>query len=805
MSGPAPSGTATSGFGRWREIREAFNRVADLPVGEQGAWLAELRRQDPNLEEELRSLLRADQAQGFTLLRLAEELSATTEELAQGSELGPYRLLRRLGRGGMSTVYLAVREEGQFQKQVAIKVLRPELATADLRRRFERERQILASLDHPNIAHWFDGGTSSTGSPYLVMEYVDGLHIDEFCRRHGLSIAERVRLFQQVCAGVQHAHQNLIVHRDLKPSNVLVTATGEPKLLDFGIAKLVNPELSHAAALVTAPAMKLLTAAYASPEQLRGEPITTASDLYSLGVLLFELLVGERPFACTGKTAEQARLAVLENEAPSPREVSRRLGRPPVARDLDAIVRMALRKEPRHRYSSASALAEDLSRFLEHQPVQARKGRFAYRAGKALRRNPLVVTLATGVAFFAGVMAWQAVWLRSALEQARLERGRAEKVSSFLVGMFEVADPSVARVQEPTARELLAAGRLELERELSSEPALAAQLLETWGSAQQNLGLYEAAGRDFERALKLRRSALEDPLALAATLSRLGFLRLHQGDSRAARRLYDEALSLRRAAAGAQSLEVADSLHHLAELTQFEGHFTAAEPLFREALELRSRLAPSDFELLADSHGDLGYLLYDLGKHPEAEALLRQAIALWEQAGQAGTREHAACLDSLATVLQAEGRLNEAESLFREALEIQRRLFAPLHPDIARSLLDLGFLLQQKGDPAGAEELLRGSIDLYRQLGGDHRAMLGSALSYLAALREKQGRLPEATALYRETLELYRAVLAPDHPFLAAAEEALRRTVTAPARLQPARSRSNGQSRSKESAGWVGD
>jgi serine/threonine-protein kinase len=497
---------------RWAEVDRLFAAALERPAAERDRFLeiacpAELR---PAVSR----LLAADAASGGFLERpVARLLGETASEApAPGRRLGPYRLLREIGTGGMGTVYLAVRDDAQYERQVAVKVLRAGLADPAARHRFLAERQILARLEHPAIARLYDGGTTADGRPYLVMEWIDGLPLTGYCDQNRLSIEARLSLFLQVAAAVQHAHQNLLVHRDLKPGNILVTAEGEPRLIDFGIAKQLAPEGGDGN--LTRTGLRLLTPSYASPEQVRGEAITTASDVYSLGVLLYELLAGRSPYRVEPGLLHEVERAICEEEperpsqallrspaaGPTAEAIAAARGMRPaalrrrLAGDLDNVVLMALRKEPGRRYGSAAQLAADLERHLGDLPVLARPDTLAYRGRKFVQRHRAAVA-AAGLSLL--VLAGFVVSLAAQGRRLARERDKARYALSFLVDVFEDADPHKTAGAALTAREILARGAARAAGELSRPPEVQAAALDAIG--QLGLGLGQAAAGGLRR------------------------------------------------------------------------------------------------------------------------------------------------------------------------------------------------------------------------------------------------------------------------------------------------------------------
>jgi serine/threonine-protein kinase len=666
----------------------------------------------------------------------------------------------------MGTVYLAERADGAFELTAAVKLLRAGLEGGELVARFEAERQILARLIHPNIARLLDGGTSEDGRPYLVMEYVEGEPIDEYCDRRSLPLRARLELFRSVCAAVQLAHQSLIVHRDLKPANILVTAGGTVKLLDFGIAKLLAPE-THDARTLLGLGGAPLTPRYASPEQIRGEPITTASDVYSLGVLLYELATGHPPYRLDSLTPTGVERAVCETIPPRPstavlrgEEVTTADGRrlhvtaEALARarqgdpkrlarrlsgDLDTILLKALRKEPERRFASAEQLSEDLRLFLEGLPIRSRPDSFGYRAGKFVGRHALGVAVGAGalvlVLAFAAVMAWQRGEIAAQSRETARERDRAQNTKEFLLELIGQADPRRAKGQEITVREALdqRAGRLAGEAGL--DPATRADLLDALGVAYRSLGRYEQAGPLLEEALALRRQALGDEHVL-----------------------------------------VAESLHNLANLERNRQRPQEAERLIRQALAIQRRAFPQGHRDLARGLNNLASLLRE-----RAEALRRAAKGTAAPGGEARpdgltVSTHGSPQGGGAPSQGFRATLEEAETVAREGLAMKQRLFGEDNAEVTLSLNTLAAILVTGGKPTEAEPLFRRSIELRRKLDGPQSPGLAKAISNLAVLLADQGRLTEAEALHREALAMRRKLYEPEgHPELLRSLEALAR------------------------------
>src|SRR5437762_2150810 len=420
---------------RWKRVEAVFEQALELPQGQRAAFLQENCNSDAEVRREVESLLNSHERAGNFIdqpsLFFADDTLRDNGSTLQAAELiGSYRIVRELGRGGMGTVYLAERADEKYKKRVAIKLIKRGMDTDAVLRHFRNERQILAGFDHPNIARLFDGGTTDDGLPYFVMEYVEGLPINEYCAAYKISLVDRLKLFREVCAAVSYAHRHTVIHRDIKMSNILVTSEGTPKLLDFGIAKILQPGI-ESEALMTMTGVRPMTPEYASPEQVRGEPVTTASDVYSLGVVLYELLTGRLPYHFTSRSPSDVAREITNTEPPRPSTVvsnnnqqSEITNQKFLRGDLDNIVLMALRKEPERRYQSVEQFSEDIGRHLAARPVLARKDTVGSRAGKFVRRNKVATAAASSVSFslLSGIVAttWEA-------QRAKAEKARAER------------------------------------------------------------------------------------------------------------------------------------------------------------------------------------------------------------------------------------------------------------------------------------------------------------------------------------------------------------------------------------------
>jgi eukaryotic-like serine/threonine-protein kinase len=725
-----------------------------------------------------------------------------------GTRIGQYAIVREIGRGGMGTVYLAERADGQFQQQVALKVLRPGLETGDVVRRFAQERQILAALHHPAIAQLYDGGLTENGHPYFVMEPVDGAPIDVWCDRRGSTIEERLRLFVKVGEAVQHAHGKLVVHRDLKPGNILVTLEGEVKLLDFGIAKLMEPGLGVEALPSTRTTTRVLTPEYASPEQVRGEEVTTASDIYQLGLLLYELLTGlrahrveertlgalERAICHTLPAPPSAALATVAQDVPlrtepwTPesagrmRSTTRDRLRKRLAGDLDTIVLMALRKEPERRYATAEQMVEDVRRHLAGLPVRARKDTLGYRAGKFARRHRSALAAATAVLLLvAGLVAFYTARLTKERDRARLAAAKAERMSELLTGLFTGADPYKTRDKEAlSVRGLLDAGAFRVQNELQSQPELKAEMLTVLGRTYQRLGVHDKAQPLLEEALALGRSTLgPEHASVAQTLNDLGVLHREKGDAKAAEPLLAQSLALRRQLLGAEHPDVAVTLVELGRVYSSLSSPERAEPLFREALALRRKVLGEEHRETSTSLSDLALLMWERGDLEGAEPLFRQSLAISRKVLAADHPNVASGLNNLALVVQERGDLQGAESMFREALAIRRQTQGPGHATVAGTLNNLGHALRQQGKYEEADRAQQEALAIARAALGEEHPSMAMYLVNLCRIHLARGRAADAEPLLRKALEMRRRTLREDDWRIAVTKSLLGASLTA--------------------------
>ncbi len=722
-----------------KELLGLLEEALALDVKERSAFLdercgplggdrgGERSRGRARLRREVERFLAAEGAEDFM------EAPAFSVDPNVGRTIGPYELVRRLDRGGMGAVYLARRREPE--KKVVLKLVQQGLDHPEILRRFLNEREILAQLVHPHIATLLDGGATDEGEPYFVMDYIEGEPIDRYCDERRLPGSERLRLFLKVCGAVAFAHQHLVVHRDLKPDNILVTQGGEPKLLDFGIAKLLDDSLARSG--LTEAGRAPMTRLYASPEQIRGDTVATPSDVYSLGVVLYKLLAGSCPYRF--QTAEELNEAICMREPVGPRP----------SRDPDSIVLKALRKEPERRYGSVDELAKDIRRHLEGWPVEAREDDFVYQSRKFLRRHKLafgILFLILGFGFFSGFLWQEAVRER---EQAEHERQRSEAAIDFLKYLFRDADPDASEGEELTAQELLDRAKERLFAELDGDPEMQIGLAGALAEIYRNLGAFDDSRQLMKEAVQLARSHYaKDHTELAKRIANLGVLLYDHGDYKDAEGLFREALAIQHRL----RMDVTYSFRmtdNLASVLMLQGEFEEAEKLYLTVFEERKKRYGKDDKDVGTSLRSLGTLEYTRGEPERAEVHLREALRIRRlHYGDEHTRV-AAVLDLLGRVVAAQGRREEARTLYDEALRIRRRRYGENDHRVATTKKNLSILLAAD-DPAAAEVLAREALDVLRRLKpgswevADAESVLGACLLALGRYGEAEPYLVES-------------------------------------------------------------
>lgn len=805
---------------RWERLQELFSHAVELPDDEREAFVTRETDGDAELRDELLDLLACDTgtATGPLTHALGAALDATTRDRRRamvGKVVGNYRLASVLGHGGTGTVYLGERADRQYSAQVAVKIVDSATVHGELGMRFRAERQILASLNHPNIARLLDAGETEDGQPYLVMEYVHGEPVDRYCDRAKLELRERLELFLEICTAVQYAHQNLIVHRDLKPANILVTAEGQPKLLDFGIAKLLD--VGEAAAMLALTRMndRLLTPEYASPEQILGRPVTTASDVYALGVVLYELLTGLRPYVVPASASQlelERSICVTDPQRPSaairraaetapvqgqssmtavaaargltPDRLQRRL-----SGDIDAIIMRALRKEPQHRYGSVEQFAADVRRYLTREPVTARQGNWLYYSQRFVRRHAFGVSVTAGfvmfVMAFAVVMSVQRQRIAQERDRATQQNERAEKVKDFMLRVFTASDPFETNGQEKTAGQLLDEAASRIQVELDQQPEVRAQLLEAIGRAYRRQGLPGQAIPFLQDAINTRnRIGLPHDTAAGRLQTELAIALRNAERFDESDRAFQEAMASLNSS-GDTLKERAQLLVDLGRLEQLRGRLDTAEKYLTEGLTLMKEIEGPRSTEVASILTDISNARSWRDDLDGAEKAASEAVAIYRNGSPMHPDKVMADL-RLADVLFLKGQIMEASSLYEGALTAQRVLYPRGNSQTADTLDSLAQVRLAQNKPAEAEKLTREAIEINNSSRGPQSSMTGYLRTSLAQILTRQGKYTEAEPELRQALEIFGKTLDPDHQYIASAEYVLGEVLLATRQLPDA-------------------
>jgi len=756
---------------RWLRASRHLDRVLDLPDDERDAFVATIRRDDPDIATDVGVMLKQHRqlsAEGFMDAAPAKP----TEPSMAGVVIGAYTLKANIGFGGMGSVWLAERSDGRFEGQVAVKLLNAALVGRGGEERFRREGTILARLAHPNIARLIDAGVSNTGQPYLVLELVEGVHLDDYCDEQQLTVEERIRLFLDVQSAVAHAHANLIVHRDLKPSNVLVTPDGRVKLLDFSIAKLIeNDGLSR----LTREAGSAMTPKYAAPEQVSGGAITTATDVYSLGVLLYELLSGRHPTSPKAKSSAEFARAIAEDEAPKVSAAaaaasaddaatiaSRRATTPErleraLRGDIDTILGKALKKDPAERYASVAEFADDLRRHVHHQPISARPDTVTYRATKFARRHWRgVAASAVAAAALTMLVGFYTYQLAEERDRAQVQAEKAARISELLTSVLTSVDPyRTPGATEPTVRNLLDSAVDRIGTELQDQPELQAEMLTVIGRTYDSIGIYDKALPVLEQALAISRKAFgNEHVRVAQVLNDLGVLYRSTGNLDAAQAALAESLALRRRLLGPQHPDLAVTLVEWVRLLRDLGRTADAEPAAREALAIRTAAYGDNHRQTATSKREVGLLLWDKGDLDGAEKMLRENVETSERVLGAEHPNVASAKSSLGGLMLARGDVPAGEALLRSTMETRRKVFGATHEEYGASLISLAYAVELQGQLDQAQSLVEQGLAIITPSLGDEHSNVVSATLDLVRIRLARGERRGLEPMARRALEI---------------------------------------------------
>ena len=748
---------------RFRRVDAVFDAALDLPAADQTAFIDRACGDDAALREEVNRLLHAYRRSGSFLESPAAEIGAPLVEHAHAlataalaERIGPFRVVREIGQGGMGRVFLGERADGQFEQRVALKLIQH--GAPGLIRHFLEERRILALLEHPNIARLIDGGITADGLPFFAMELVEGEPIDRYCETHGLSLHQRLDLFAEVCDAVTYAHQQLVIHRDLKPSNILVTPEGRIKLLDFGIAKLIVPR--DVVGDPTSVQLHAMTPEFAAPEQVRGEPVSTATDVYALGVLLYILLTGERPYDLRGKSPAELERIICEIDPPRPSSRAKGQFGPKLRGDLDSIVMKALHKEKERRYQSPAAIAQDLTRYRAGHPIEARPDSRRYRLGKFIVRHRIGV--AASAAF---VMLSAAYVVKAAIDRNRIERAlreatlgtyKAEQTTDFMLGLFEASETGETMTDTVRAREMLGRG-VERAREMKAQPELQAQMLDVIGRLYSHVGEYKRAQPLLEEALTMRKKLYGSThVDVATTLLSLAQAKREQGDGDGAARLDREALAIRRQLLGPNHVKTADALFNLAADLHVSGDYKGAEPLMDEWTTIVAAQPTEITKVRADQLASLAYVYWISRDYQKAEQLFRETLSINRKLFGERHDRVAVSLSQVGEAVCGAGRHEEAERLIRQSVEMLGDAHPDGHPTLAFNLKMLGIELDHLNRFADAALPLREALAQAQRFEGSRSNLTTDTQLELAYALTMSGNYDEAVSVSREAMAMLR-------------------------------------------------
>jgi eukaryotic-like serine/threonine-protein kinase len=804
---------------RWQKIQAVFHGAADLPKAEQEVFLAERCDGDQELRSQVEKMLLADEAENSLLERdvahvAHQVLSDDSTSLPALKQFGRYKIKRTLGAGGMGIVYLAERED--LGSLVAIKILRDAWLSPARRERFAFEQRTLAQFNHPSIARLYDADTSPDGTPFLAMEYVEGVPLTKYCAQHRSTIAERLKLFREVCQAVVYAHQHAVIHRDLKPSNILVREDGAVRLLDFGIAKQM--EVLGGSVEQTMTGLRLMTPAYASPEQIRGEQVGIQTDVYSLGVVLYELLCGQLPFDLSTRTPAQAERILNEQEPERPSSKASRPAEQPQAAepnpteasksewsDLDVLCLTAMHKDPGRRYASAEALLRDVDHYLKGEPLEARPDRARYRVRKFVTRNRRVVTGAAAAALLlAALVTFFTIRLAIARNAALAQAARTQRIQKFMTNLFQGGDEAAGPADSLRVVTLLDRGVQEA-HSLNAEPAVEAELYETLGGIYEKLGKLEQANALLESALAVHKAHFgADSPEVAQTLVAIGQLRSDQAKLEDAEKLTQQGLEMARrhlaannpavvkamvaygrvlgqrgaydrsiqvlndavkieSAPGRSATDLVSSLSALAETNYSAGHYPVADSLYRRVLEMHRKMYGDRHPAVAEDLGNLAAIQQDLGFYSEAEKFDRQALDISRVYYGNEHPRTAIYLTMLGRALEFENKFDESDAALNQALAIQERVYGPVHGSVAETLNELASNKSMRSDVDGAIVIFRRVVEIYRSIYGDHHYFVAIALANVASQYMDKKDYAGAEPIFRDVIRRLTEVLPPDN------------------------------------------
>ena len=789
----------------WDRLERVFSSALEIEPAQRDTFLHKACEGDADLKAEVEALLHAHEETSALLIEsnlLADQFKLPGPADLIGTEVGPYKLIERVGEGGMGEVFKATRNDGVYQKEVALKLIRAGFYGTEMFARFRQERQVLARLEHANITPLLDGGISADGRPYLVMQFVDGIPITDFCDNNRLTIDDRLKLFKTVCDAVQHAHNNLIVHRDIKPSNILVTEDGKVQLLDFGIAKMLSSEDQGVTAAITQSQVRLMTPEYASPEQVKGESITTASDVYALGVLLYELLTGYKPYRLGKKAIVEVERIICEEEPEKPstalirREGERQTRQVSEARrvhaarlrrllqgDLDNMIMMALRKEPVRRYTSAGQLGEDIVRHLRGRPVIAQKDTMGYRLRKFTRRNKALVSASAAIlavlVLFSMVTANQSRAIEEQALETRKERDRAEDqlaqtnaVVDFITALFSAADPfREGRQDTMRVQDFLVHSADSVKNAFDDQPLIKARLLDTYGKVFRNLSQFDQAEPLLLEALHIRKdfqdSLTYGELQIGPTMSTLAYLFIDQGKFAEADSMFQALDTMLNTHEPDNYLRQAVVKTGQGNLKQRMGQFEEARTHYESALDFKVLHYGENHVEVAESKMNLATALVNLGELEEAERIFKSSLAYLEEELGSENTVVLSNKNNLAYVQADLGKLEESISNYEQVLEGRIALLGPNHIQIAITRNNYAYVLSKMERYDEAIEQYNHSLKLREEIHGADHPRVAGVLQNLASSYLKIGKREQAYPLILRARQIFAQSLGVDHPFYA--------------------------------------
>ena len=812
---------------RWERIQALFHETAPLPASEWKQHLDVAANGDSALADEVLALLEEDAQSSLLdkgIAQVASEVFRNPLLSIHTGDFGTYRIIRVLGEGGMGIVYLAERKD--VGGLVAIKVLRDAWLSPSRRERFAAEQHVLAQLNHPSIARLYDADTLADGTPWFVMEYVDGIPLTDYCRRCSCPLEQRLRLFRSICEAVQYAHAHAVIHRDLKPSNIFVNVDGSVRLLDFGISKQL--ESLDAPSSQTMTGLRLLTPAYAAPEQIRGDQVGVHTDVYALGVILFELLTDQLPFDLSNLTPAEATSIVVSFDPGKPssrykRERNDRAPFSPIGRsawaDVDTLCLTAMHKDPQRRYRSVEALMRDIDHYLEAEPLEARPDSIGYRTEKFVRRNWRAVSASAAVvALIVGLTGFFTWRLTNARNAALAESERTQRIQRFMIDVFQGGDAIAGPAAELKVIDMLDRGAREA-KALDSDPKVKADLLFNFAEIYEKQGQFDKAEPLFQSALEQRKHIYGLGSAeVAEALTALALMRADQSRLDEAERLarqamtiqsgkpnangsvsasttialgkilgqkglHEEAIRLlnaefeRQSMDGAPNLELASVLSALADVNYSAGHYDVCVPLYKQLVEMHRQIYGPNHPLVAGDFSSLGATMIDLGYYDEAEKYSRQALDLNRAYYGGDNPKVAANLTTLGRAFVYQKKYDQAADVLGQALSVQRRLFGPVHSSVAETLNELGNVASMRNQLDDAEAKFRRVVDVYRSIYGDHHSFVAIALSNVASIRMDKKDYAGAEIIYRDVVRRFSESLSADNVNTAIARVKLGRTL----------------------------